>query len=390
MFTTLQWVPGHVHRGFGCRHLFLHSFLPDGDRVRIGRSRRRGLSLLELICVIAIIGLLMALFLPAIQSARESARSTACLNNLRQIGLATQAYETARGHFPPGNLGFSEAYTMSQESRGSENWYNPDSPGFWKRAQHSSWLTLLLPQLEMGALYETLPSAAIDPAKLYSDYTNSSGQWVGDLAEVKTVMTTRMPLLLCPSDNVADGDSVGFVSAQIATESTDGADALVAEPALWETQQPSPTNYIGCAGAHSGGMHLSGDISGFRGVLTTQRRTRRAMILDGSSNTVLAGENIGSIHQDRRMLHFSWMFGALGRGRGGLPWESDMLEAQPQYLLLGDRQYSYPAGFGSMHPGHVGLVYTDGSTHKLSRLTHWKTLYALCGIADRSVEVNLH
>ncbi len=64
--------------------------------------RNRGFTLVELLVVIAIIGILIALLLPAIQAAREAARRAACLNNLKQIGLAFQNMESALKKFPTG------------------------------------------------------------------------------------------------------------------------------------------------------------------------------------------------------------------------------------------------------------------------------------------------
>jgi len=68
-------------------------------------GRRSGFTVVELLVVISIIGILVALLLPAVQMARESARRASCLNNIRQLGLATLNYESARKSFPPPRIG---------------------------------------------------------------------------------------------------------------------------------------------------------------------------------------------------------------------------------------------------------------------------------------------
>src|SRR5271155_4615272 len=98
-------------------------------------NQRRGFTLIELLVVISIIGVLIALLLPAVQAAREAARRTQCVNNLKQLGLALHSYESASRSFPPG-------YVSNFDASG-----NDTGPGW-------GWPAMLLPQIEQKPLFD--------------------------------------------------------------------------------------------------------------------------------------------------------------------------------------------------------------------------------------------
>src|ERR1700722_10587106 len=94
---------------------------------------RRGFTLIELLVVIAIIAVLIALLLPAVQAAREAARRSQCVNNLKQLALASMNYHDVNGAFPT-QVGY------------------PPSPGTAADTR-VSWLVEILPQIEQTSMY---------------------------------------------------------------------------------------------------------------------------------------------------------------------------------------------------------------------------------------------
>ncbi|MCC7083952.1 MAG: DUF1559 domain-containing protein [Pirellulales bacterium] len=130
----------------------------------IGRTSKSAFTLVELLVVIAIIGILIAILLPAVQAAREAARRTLCLTNLRQWGLAMHNYQSARKVYPP-------SYVTSP----------PDPTGSKWSAQ-----SRILPFIEEGQLYNN-----IDFTKSYGAQTTEAG---------KAVKSTKIPLVFCPTE----------------------------------------------------------------------------------------------------------------------------------------------------------------------------------------------
>jgi len=212
----------------------------------MSRPVRRGFTLVELLVVIAILGILVALLLPAVQSAREAARRTQCMNNLRQIGLALQTYHDAFGRFPP-------AYLTVPGGGGVMGRPDPVSgdagPG-WTA------LMLILPQMEQG--------------NLYASFDLSAPAW-----SAKNAAPARQTVkaYLCPS---ADHHPKTY-------QVTDAGGKVLATMARG--------HYVASAGRLDVWDEPAADLSRLAdGPLYRNSRTRMADVSDGLSNTVFFGE----------------------------------------------------------------------------------------------------
>jgi prepilin-type N-terminal cleavage/methylation domain-containing protein/prepilin-type processing-associated H-X9-DG protein len=198
----------------------------------------RGFTLIELLVVIAIIGVLIALLLPAVQAAREAARRTQCVNNLKQIGLALHNYHDAQGAFPMGSgqcqWGVVNQYTSKQGL-----------------SVHAS----ILPQLEQSPVYNAINFS-------FGIEDGSTGfPWPIQA----TAAVTQILAFVCPSDQYG-GD---FVPASNNYFASVGTSAYFVNPnsTTWPV--------VGVmAGLQSTGMFTYGS------------SYRMADMTDGTSNTV--------------------------------------------------------------------------------------------------------
>jgi len=312
---------------------------------------RSAFTLVELLVSVAIIGTLMALLLPAVQSAREAARRADCANHLRQIALAAHEYHVALGTFPPGLNQFEF----------------PSAPRF----RGTSLFVFLLPYLEQGNL-----AAGWDYAQ---PLNNTEG---GPAARSAVVL----PISICPSDLIEEN------------------------PVARGGRYQALTSYGGNGGTRS----YYTDLAAVDGVFHTtgpaslpnpqQQPVRIDQIRDGSSNTLLFGERD---HRDANFDSFaqaSWTQTSIrslgawaaigGRRRIGDVTMSGF--APINYRLPFDYAHrdtaNPPAGdatafayyedlrvcaWGSSHPGGANFALADGSVRWISETIPLVTLQAL-------------
>ncbi len=326
----------------------------------INVRRRFGFTIIELIAVVAIVGLLVAMLAPAVQSARDAARRMQCAGNLRQIGLALANYESVCRVFPFG---------VGADSDGSETTIT--SVNSRRFALH----TQILPYLDQRAVYDLL-NFSVEP--FYPD-TTGDPQVVTGNGPNESAAQTQIPLLLCP----ADFDRLG-------------------RP--W-----GPNNYRSCNGSSWAGR--AGD--GMFGQITS---IGPKDVRDGLSNTAAFSERIRGedvqlpidLHADLFGLPAPWTettfrnwcdqltyaqaaAAPIRNSNGGMTWlEGNMNWTRYNHVLTpgrpsckNDLTWNGAAMTAdSRHAGGVNLLLGDGATRFVSEQINplvWRALASIAG-----------
>ena len=279
------------------------------------RPTERAFTLVELLVVITIIGVLIALLLPAVQAARESARRMSCSNNLKQIGLAMHMHHDAKNRLPDGWTGY-DATSGSPLYNGPTGW---------------GWAARLLPYLEQSGAYDGL---------MHVDLAVTDAQ--NQLAR-----ETALAVFRCPSDTGEPFCDLGGYRA-------------------------ATSNYVGVFGsielheavenaAANGGQCL-GD-----GVFFHNSRLNFRDIRDGLSQTFMVGER--GVKEEQ--FYSTWV-GVFPSAEHS-PARVVGVAASPPNAVSDE-----PHNFSSFHPSGTQFLSCDGSVRLISENIETNVYHALC------------
>jgi len=301
-----------------------------------------GFTLVELLVVITIIGILIALLLPAVQAAREAARRLQCSNNLKQLGLAMHGFHDAQGALPSGGFGYMWA---PHPDRGA----GVDQTG--------SWIYSILPCIEQPALHDlgsgVGPNSMADPILLAANK-----QRLETALTVVTCPTRREPLTF-------PMNSIWYVKKPILCDTlTLGArcDYAANGGEVWVTFDSGPSTLDpATVSAYFLDPARIARIAANTGIMMSHNRFKFTDVTDGLSNTFMIGEK--SVGPD-------WYTTGESYGDDQGPYVSDdrdscrtAVDGWGGYLppMQDTAGYDNTYGFGSAHSGGLYFVLCDGS-----------------------------
>jgi prepilin-type N-terminal cleavage/methylation domain-containing protein/prepilin-type processing-associated H-X9-DG protein len=280
--------------------------------------QRRGFTLIELLVAIAIIAVLIALMMPAVQSAREAARRIHCTNNLKQLGIALHNYHDTVRSFPPGYLSVRDPIT-----------FDNDGPGW-------GWAARSLNQMEQAPVF------------------NSINFVLGiELPANQTARLTVLASFLCPSD--AWRQNIFTIVDSTTTGTSTGAPIC----------DVAPSNYVGSFGTGDPSSLYPSLINDDNrppgrdngdGLFFRNRSANIAQILDGTSQTFAVGE------RSQNLSRASWT-GAVTNA------------AVPLVALQGEEGLD-PEGGGALTLSHTGEGHGPNSPSGLAHADQYWSLHA--------------
>lgn len=313
----------------------------------LNRRLRGAFTLVELLVVIAIIGVLVALLLPAVQTAREASRRTACANNIKQLSLGMQMHHDVYGKLPPGGDANSGVrYVIG-------------------------WPAHIMPFIELKNLRDQIDGLTTNALLTVMPWRFVAPPHNGD----KPMFTDMIKVFQCPSSELGKKS-----------------------PDAWNTSNPdinainqAPLHYRANGGSATVEL-LQGNQSRHAwwctsGVVYPKSNVRFADITDGTTNTILMGETSSAF--GRPLFSRSW--GSIQPWTWGYynyPAQTNPPDESLGWLMIDHKVVTYPIGytgsfftnetpFTSAHPNGVNMVFVDGSTRFMTKQTPLAVLQAM-------------
>ncbi|MBX6316381.1 MAG: DUF1559 domain-containing protein [Isosphaeraceae bacterium] len=304
-------------------------------------NRRPGFTLIELLVVIAIIGVLIALLLPAVQSAREAARRAQCTNNLKQLGIALHNYHDAFGSFP----------ASIWRTQDSSSW-----PGARPtRPQFHSWIAMVLPHLEQVPVYN-----AINFSLPINGTVPGAPANYGTMAN-HTALMTPIAVLMCPSDPSPTFSTYPRTDSGVGWDFVNNR-ALNSGPKLnyfanFGDNHPDDPTYWPFQSLPTSRDFGFGELNTFTGILARDGFTTSLRdFTDGTSNTFAVGESLFESCD-----WFTWPNPNGTTAGTATPINYKVTRHNGDASdRLSSHNWRVGFGFKSQHPGVVQFLFADG------------------------------